>query len=430
MQWFFALVVIASLMQSCKKDDDLGLDLVNLPGGMFGYEYTDTATVVAYSMFEDSLQTSSVYLNLLGSYHDPVFGKVSSSIYTQALLSTNNVSFGANPVGDSLVLTLQYNGYYGDSAASHRLRIYEIDPTAVFHVDSVYYSHQELPLGDLVFDQVVAFNPVDSVQFNGSKVQPLLMVNLGQNLIQKFIDASGSADLASNDAFKSFFKGLCLKVDEASTPNEGSMAYFNLNADLSKITLYYHNDLDTLTYPFVITDECAKFSHFDHADYQHAEAALKTQDTNGINARMYLQAMAGVKVRVKFPFIGDLMKDGPVAINRAELVVKADPSDFTSTDFDPASKLTIARITEEGKNAFTSDVLEGETFLGGSYDATNKEYRFRISRYLQDILNGKYENCGLVVMVSAGSVRADRVVVLGNTLTEKNFRVEIVYTKP
>ncbi|MFO7722856.1 MAG: DUF4270 domain-containing protein [Bacteroidales bacterium] len=423
-------LLLITLFQSCKKDDELGLDLIDLPGDRFGFGYNDTSTVIAYSVIEDSIQTSGVFLNLLGSYADPVFGRVTSGIYTQALLSTNNVSFGTNPVGDSLVLTLQYNGYYGDSLASHRLKIYEIDQAAVFSNDSVYYSNMTLPLGELLFDQVVTFNPKDSVELDGKKVQPLLKVNLGGTLMQRLLAESGGANLASNDAFRTFFKGLFITVEEKTATGEGSIAYFNMNADLSRVTLYYHNSLDTLVYPFIINDQCAKFSHFDHAGYQHAELPLLNQDTLGINPRLYLQAMAGVKIRVKLPHAESLKKDGAVAIGRAELVVKVDPADITAATFKEPAKLAIARISDEGKNVFISDFLEGDQFQGGSWDATRSEYRFRVTRYMQDLLNGKFENHGLVLLVSGSSVLANRVAVLGNTASEKNLRLEIVYAKP
>jgi hypothetical protein len=422
--------MVLTLMQSCKKDDDLGLDIINLPGDRFGFSFTDTATVLAWTQLEDSVQTSGVYLNLLGSYSDPVFGRVNASIYTQALLSTNNVSFGTNPVGDSLVLTLRFNGYYGDSMANHRVRIHEIDPAATFVKDSSYYSNQQLPLGDLLFDQVLTFNPVDSTEFNGKKVPALLKIKLNQVLTDKLINASGTADLVNNAAFRNFFKGIHIAVDEVTSPGNGSVGYFNLNADLSALTLFYHNAVDTLTYPFVINEECAKFTSVDHAGYQHAEPGLANQDTNGLHNRLYLQSLAGAKIQIRFPHLATLQADGAVAIAKAELILKADPSDFTATDYPRAPKLTIARINDEGKYSFISDVLEGETFLGGTYNSVTQEYRFRVTRHVQDILNNKYQNHGLVVLVAGASVMANRVVISGNTLAQKNLRLEIVYAKP
>jgi len=427
----FPVLLLAILLQGCKKDEDLGLDIINLPGDRFGMNYTDTFSVRAWSVFEDSLQTSGVFLNLLGSYSDPLFGVTTAGIYTQALLSTNNVSFGNQAVGDSLILTLRFNGYYGDSAASHRVRVYEIDPAATFHKDSTFYSNQSLPLGDLLFDQVVQFNPTDSTWFKGTKVPPLLKLSLNSTLIQKFLNASGTADLANNTAFRTFFKGLHITVDAEGTPNKGSIGYFNLNADLSALTLFYHNDKDTLVYPFVINDECAKFTNYNHNGYTSAEPGLLMQDTNGVNDRLYLQAMAGVKIRVKFPHIKTLKGEGPVGIARAELVLKPDPTDFSASTFTHPPKLTIVRINDEGKNAFIPDFLEGETFMGGTYDPVRGEYRFRITRHLQALLNEQYQDHGLAILVSGASVMANRVAIHGNSgLVGKNLRLEIVFVNP
>lgn len=424
------LIIISCMIISCKKDDEIGLDIIDLPGDRFGFGYCDTSTVIAYSVMDDSILTSNVFLNLLGSYYDPVFGRVTSGIYTQALLSTNNVSFGNNAVGDSIVLTLQYNGYYGDSTSSLRLKVYEIDPNADFSKDSAYYSNQNILLGDLLFDNVVDFNPLDSVLFEGNMIPPALKVTLDQKLTQKFIDASGSADLMNNDAFRQFFKGLHITVEPVSSPGDGIIGYFNLNSDLSKLTLYYHNDIDTLSYPFVINADCAKFTNFNHYGYTDADHDLQNQDTNGINSRLFLQSMAGMKIKVKLPHISDLYSNGPVGINKAELVIRVDKSDHTASKFPHPPKLTIARINDEGRYFFTTDFLFGETFLGGFYDPIKHEYRFRVTRHLHDILSGKYENHGLVVLVAAAAVRGERVVVKGNDLSEKNLTLEIVYTKP
>jgi hypothetical protein len=424
------LVLLILLMQSCKKDDGFGLDIINLPGDRFGLDYTDTTTVLAWSVLEDSLPTSGVVHNLLGSYHDPVFGRTTAGIYTQVRLSTSNVSFGDNPVGDSLLLTLRFNGYYGKPRSTHRVRVYAIDNNAVFDRDSAYYSNHTLPLGDLLYDGSVRFNALDSVMHDGKVAPPMVKIPLNNLLIQKFINASDGPDLANNTAFLEFFKGLHIQVDEVGERNSGTIGYFNMNADLSALTLYYHNDKDTLSYPFVINDDCAKFHHFDHAGYQHAEQSLLQQDTGGNNARLYLQPMSGVKVRIDLPYLDQLKKDGPIGVTRAELVLRPDPSDHTATQFGKPLRLTIARITDEGKYAFISDFLEGETFMGGDWDPVLGEYRFRVTRHIQDMLNGKYPNNGLVVMVSGASVSANRAVILGNTPTAKNLSLQIVFANP
>ncbi len=423
-------MVLLFLLQACQKDDEFGLDIISLPGDRFTMGFTDTVSIVAWSSFEDSLQTSGVVNSLLGSFHDPLFGRTTASLYTQALLSTSNVSFGNNPVGDSLHLTLRFNGHYGDSRSRQRVRVYEIDPGAEFHSDTTYYSNRQLPLGNLLFDDMVEFNAVDSTTFNGVRTPPLVRIRLNNLLLQKFIDASGTGDLLNNTAFREFFKGLYVTIEPDNSQRVGTMGYFNMNADLTGLTLFYHNDMDTLSYPFVINDECARFSHFDHHGYQFAEAGLLQQDTLGNNPRLYLQPNAGVKLNIRMPHLKDLVEEGTKGITRAELILKADPSDHSASVFAPPQRLSIARLNEEGRNVFITDFYEGETFMGGNWDPVKREYRFRITRHMQDMLNEKYPNNGLVVMVGGASVLSNRVVLKGNSPGEQNVRLEIVFANP
>ncbi|PIY03924.1 MAG: hypothetical protein COZ21_08005, partial [Bacteroidetes bacterium CG_4_10_14_3_um_filter_31_20] len=66
---FFTIVLF-----SCKKDfSTLGLDLQPGSDKINGIT-VDTATLKAYTVFEDSLSTDERTVSLLGSYTDPVFG--------------------------------------------------------------------------------------------------------------------------------------------------------------------------------------------------------------------------------------------------------------------------------------------------------------------------------------------------------------------
>ncbi len=121
---FYCLYAVLGLAAiSCQKEPDLiGLDLLPIEDNL-NIDYTDTSTVVAYTLREDSLRTDELALNLLGSMSDPVFGTTTASIYTQYRLSKNNVTFGENAVADSMILTLTYKGVYGDSMASKTIRV-------------------------------------------------------------------------------------------------------------------------------------------------------------------------------------------------------------------------------------------------------------------------------------------------------------------
>ena len=82
--------------------------------------------MTAYSFLEDTLSTTNTTANLIGEVHDPVFGDCRASTYAQFNLTGSSVNFGANPVVDSIVLTLQLASYYGDTNSRVGLRVYQL----------------------------------------------------------------------------------------------------------------------------------------------------------------------------------------------------------------------------------------------------------------------------------------------------------------
>ena len=124
---FLLLLYILTHLTSCKKDPyTLGLSLLP-PTDTLTVKTSDTATIIAYSVIQDSIRSDKTTTNMLGSLYDPVFGLTTASFCTQFLLSSEGTDFGINPVLDSVVLMLKYNSLYGDSNALQRVRVYELD---------------------------------------------------------------------------------------------------------------------------------------------------------------------------------------------------------------------------------------------------------------------------------------------------------------
>ncbi|HIN39586.1 MAG TPA: DUF4270 family protein, partial [Flavobacteriales bacterium] len=78
----------------CEKPGVIGLD-VHPEADQFNVLFSDTSTLVAKTILEDSIRTDEPILNLLGAYTDPVFGYTAASFYTQFSMTTNNVGFGS-----------------------------------------------------------------------------------------------------------------------------------------------------------------------------------------------------------------------------------------------------------------------------------------------------------------------------------------------
>jgi len=424
----FSLLLFLFLA-SCKEPGDFGLD-TQPSSDLLETTYQDTFTLNAYTVRDDSIYTNEVYYNLMGSCIDPVFGASHAGFYSHFLLPESNVDFGSNPVLDSMFLCLDYVGYYYGLNTPNEIpvRVYEV--LEDFSIDSVYYSYTEL-LKDAtpLVQTYITPNLEDSVVVNNISYAPHLRISLPVIWGQKFLDESGNTTLENNENFLSFFKGLY--VDAAplfiGKPG-GSILQFNLISSLSNITLYYHNDTDTADYNFVIDEDAARFNVFDHNAYVESHLDLQNQlmgNTTSAEDILFLQAMAGTKIKIELPYIENLSK---TAINKAELIV---PIDQTTSDIDnyvPPQALSLVKVDKDGEYQFLQDQTANSSTFGGQYDESKKEYRFLISRYIQDLILGKEDNYGLYLLVSGNAINASRIVINGDN-KDPGIRIAISYTK-
>ncbi len=406
----------------------VGLGVTPPQDQIFG-ERMDTATIIAYSVLEDSLKTNYTSLNLLGSTFDPVFGRTDASFYTQFLLSSVNVDFGPNPVVDSLVMYLGYNGYYGDTTVPLTLRVYEVDEN--MYIDSVYYSNQVTQTKGVELAHMTFYpRPKDSVMIDTIKVGPLLKVKLSdisKDFANKLLNAPKEV-MASNAEFIKYMKGLQVKVDPVSY--RGSMLYFNLTGSLSALNMYYHNDsVDSLRFPYIVNEYSTRYNYFGHSSYLLADPNFRKQliykDTALGNQLLYLQTMGGVRVKFKFPYLKNWSKDKKIAINEAKLIL---PNKETDGEWEAPAKLVLLANTSDGKLSQMTDELEGATYFGGSYISASHEYQFRVSRYVQALVNHSMDDYGLSLLISGSAVRANRLLLNGPKNLERPVRLQIKYS--
>ena len=398
--------------------------------------HCDTISLVTYTKKEDSIRSDENYYNLLGNSDDPVFGKNSASFYTQIRLSSNNVNFGTNPVCDSMILSLAYSSVYGDTFAKQTVKVYELAQD--IYKDSIYYSNRDfLTTGTPLAIKTFSPDIKDSVVLGGDsslKYAPQLRISLN-SLGQRFINASGSTSLSDNTNFLKFFKGFYLTSTSAS--GEGSIINFNLLNPQSKVTLYYHNSKDTTSYKFGIDEYCARVNHFDHSKYQYADPYLRSEicgDTTKGKKVLYVQSMAGLKVRILYPYLKDLIKKGRIAVNKADLIVDVDDSTYTNfptnSNYAPPAQLMLVE-EQNGLIRYLADQYDGTAYYGGSYNSSKKEYHFNIARHIQQVLDGVKDNLGLylVVWTSNRPNTPNRVILKGVKRKTGNVRLQITYTK-
>lgn len=137
----FLLVGLVLLGASCRKSNFIGEDLIP-DGDHLQSEHTDTFSVITYTALGDSVVTSQNVYYALGSLESDKFGKSTAGIYAQLRLPTNNIFFGNGSAVDSVVLTLDYAGYYGDTTQFHKVNVYRL--VQPLQSGRLYYSDTKL----------------------------------------------------------------------------------------------------------------------------------------------------------------------------------------------------------------------------------------------------------------------------------------------
>lgn len=437
------LVSVTLVFSACDKASVVGLD-VQPQDDLLNVRYIDTTTLKTRTLKSDSLRTDETVITtgdaLLGKYVDPYFGTSSASIYTQLRLPTTNPSFGQNPTVDSAWLCLVYNSssYYGDTLATQTLNVYQLMDELKAEDD--FYSNSTKPRFTPDLAGSFSFNPKpkDSVSFDSGRQKPQIKIPINTLFAQVILQQQGQSTFANSANFQSFVKGLYITTENTSlVSGQGAIMYLKMNDVKSRMVVYYHNDTGTYEkkYEFSLTNT-ARFTNFKHDYTSSVHSSLASQlgtTPQDTNSKVFVQAMAGLRAKVTFPYLKNINDSGRVAVNKAVLVVKVDTTINSYADlktYPAPPTMVLFEIKDDGTSGVVSpDYFEGSNYFGGTYNATTKEYSFNISRYTQQVLSGQKNNNGLYILVSSGSILANRIVLGGGNSTNFKMKLNITYTK-
>lgn len=406
---------------SCKKKDSAaGKDLMN-PEDLLNSAQVDTFTLNTFSIAEDSLISDNPAYAVLGSYNDPKFGTVNANFYTQLRLSGLNPNFGdvSTITIDSVMLGLEYAGFYGEFS-SQKVEVYEM--TEAINIDSVYYSFstKTTTSTDLVEPGYGTFTPdPDGITVIGSDtVDTQLRIKLKNALGTQLINeaASGGTNFTSNENFLSYFKGLHVRVNNASQlAGKGGVFYFNLNDPLSKMTVYYTQDGSQKTFDFLINSECADFNHVDIDNTGKPVQNVIDNPSSG-QVEYYSQAFKSRAV-VKMAGLKNLPTNA--IIHKAELIL---PIQYqTGAKYLPPDELSVS--------AMINGKLSGIGVFG-LYDYAFKHYTVDVRNYMQALVSGQISTDELILSPRLFITSAERVVFNGpNSTNKKKPKLVVTYTK-
>jgi len=424
--------LLVMLFFSCNKDlTPIGLDLFSAEE-LLSMGYTDTASIVAYSVTDDSVYTANLNYAMIGSMYDPIFGRTTADFYSQVYITTSRVRFGTGAIFDSAFLYLPYQGLsYGDTLSNMTLRVYEltgsiIDSVHTYSNRSVSYDAENL-LGEITFQP----RPHDSAYFSGMMQAPILRIPINQ-LFGDHVLGLDTTSLNTVANFKEKFKGICITAEPQNVPGKGAILVMSVPADASTLVMHYHNSADTLTYRFGITTDCSRFNHYDHHGYSDAAPLLKQQiegDTALGSQVLFLQGMAGIKTKIKFPGLAKWFDKGKIIINDAQLIfTQASPPGV----FENPAALTLRAVGATGSTSpFTIvDEDEGSSYFDGTYDETTGTYRFRLTRYVQQVMTGGIDNRnGLYVVIPSASYAGTRMTLNGTSSPQPSVKLYLRFTR-
>ncbi len=431
--WFLPFSFLI-LVMACEEDPgDIGLNLIDAQPGLTS---TDTLSLQAFSVPDDTIPTSFGGQNLLGVLNDPVFGKTRATIFTEIRLPANDFSLGENPVLDSIKLSMAYTGrLYGQEQTFQNLKVYELSENLP-DGDTIYahrfFEHYPDPIGELQLRPA----PGDSVQVIQNDepvvVAPHFTIPLSEEFGQKLIDANDTEAFENVPNFLEYIKGFYIHVDE-NIDGEGSIFNINMYSTYTSLVMYYHVDDDTLQQVtrFPINEFAKNYTRLENFDFQNAHPLLQQQvleeNLESGDSIVFVQSMGSLRTDIKIPHLEKLAEIPNLAINQARLYLPVD-KEFSDELWPEAQRLLLLSYSEEDELEFLSDFDLGSTYFGGLYDENKGQYRFNITKYIQEVLDGTTPNKGLTLTVSNAPEFAHRVVLKGPGRSSRPMKLEIVYT--
>ena len=367
----------------------------------------------ALSVRDDSLMTTGYNAynthGIIGNYHDAIFGKVSSTLYTQIALPTNysSINFGEMTI-DSVVLTLVKEQLYPDKEATYNFHFEVMQLAEALQSDTFYYSNHSLAVNPAgcFYDGDVSVSASDTV----------IRIPLGNGI------ADVLRQTATSEEFIQTTKGLRVRLTDAGS--EGMMT-INFAATKTCLSVYYRyraEDTVSSRYVFLLGTGTTRFSQFVH-DYSGSTTG--GADSIPGNTTLYIEPLAGYSILLSFDSaIRAFAAEHPMAtIHHAELLLPvADEADNMKPDQMLARHAT-------GNQNYVADLLDLYTLTGfdGKYDDSRHCYRLRLTQHVQSLLrNGSDE--GTMILLDSRQSSAARTVLKGITGTDR-VRIEIVYTE-
>ncbi|MFN4144229.1 MAG: DUF4270 family protein [Runella sp.] len=379
---------------ACEAPKEIGLP----PEVIAEVKLIDTFTVKTSTVLLDSVRTSNALQLLAGAYNDPIFGQVSTQPYFElgGILNLNADGNTKTYVYDSLTLNIAYNYLYGDTLQPFELHLHRLRDT--IQSNKTYYNNSTIS-----FDPT----PIATVRTRPApSTNPTVRFKLPNSFGRQIFDLSGKPEASSANLFVQNIKGFTIVP---KTPNGMVIGINTINISLN---LYVRATDDTIplrrSFPLIRRFNTTKAN-------RQATALASIQPLTPLtpaqaNGLVYVQDAVGIVTKIEFPFLSKMLRENPVAVNRAELTITPEqprniggifglPPGMVMAETDRTNRLLRSRggtelLLPEDGTTFQNFILPQVAI----YDSRFRNYNFVLTTYLQAIATGFKRTEGLLLM--------------------------------
>lgn len=412
---------IALALVSCKKKDTMVGKGAYDQNELLSSLGADTFQLKTYTIEEDSVNSKNQLHALLGAYNDPKFGIVNAGFYTQFSLDNPGPTNFTNAVIDSVVLSLQFAGYYG-SATPQTFEVFEITEDLNADKEHIYYTFDAVNINnsDLVVPGEGTITPAPTTRavVGGDTLAAQLRIPLTAAFGQQLMAGAANGDYATQDLFRTFFKGLHVRVSNPTPSNgSGGVFYFNLGGINSKLTIYYKVDGVSKSFAYFMNGTNVDFNHLDFNRTGKPIDAVINNPAVGMK-EYYAQAFTSRAV-VEIPGLSNIPKNS--IIHKAQLVLPI--THYTNSLLYPSVQINMGtRITATNDTIYS---LKNNIV----YDDSRKAYVIDVRDYIQQVVSEQIANRGLFFRPTFFNSTVERIIFNGNeTVNKKKPNLVVTYT--
>jgi hypothetical protein len=367
---------------------------------------------------------------------------------------------------DSVVLSLSYQGYYGDTLSTQTLRVFEIAQNAGFNDTTLYkYSQPDFAttgaeLGSKTFqikslkDTILHIQKRDTTKLTGV-IRIRLSTAFGQRLSTYDTTNTSNGGFHSDSIFKRLFRGFAVKADNAGS----SLIYIAPSDVNTKLSVYYRThfagSIDTTVVNFL------------HTTGGQANTVVRTPGgtwanylSNGSTTddKMVIATTPGSYTTIKIPGL-DTLQNAVIHLAELKLTPLRTAQEGTY-NYPLALFMDHINAARDTVFAFDKDMGLTNNYTSFSYDVTtfggalrtDSTYRFNVSRYVQNLVTNRATSHNDVFRIFAPTytsvyskmygvssqinvtdrVAQGRIVLAGggyNVDPSKRLRLRVVYSK-